>query len=126
MEYLTYSEYTEMGGTLNETEFSREIYRAYAIIDSRTFDRLLTATTISPRVKHCCKDLVECLANTKNAEGKTVASRSQKANNLTESETYSSATADERNADMLEIVYDYLINEKDENGTPLMYRGANI
>lgn len=126
MEYLTYEEYTDLGGTLSETEFSKEIHRACAFVDGRTFDRLQTMTTISPRVKYCCKDLVEYLANAKSADGRIVSSRSQKANNLSESETYSSATSDERNADMLEIVYDYLINEKDENGTPLMYRGTMI
>lgn len=126
MEYLTYEEYEQLGGTLSETDFSKEIHRACAFVDSRTFDRLQTTETISPKVKYCCKDLVEYLASAKSVDGRIVSSRTQKANNLSESETYSSATHDERNADMLEIVYDYLINEKDDNGTPLMYRGAMV
>ena len=32
--------------------------------------------------------------------------------------------ADVANAEMLDIVYDYLSTETDDNGTPLMYRGA--
>jgi hypothetical protein len=66
---------------------------------------------------------VEYLGNNVSS-GKSVTSKSQSAGGVSESESYSNKTSDEINAEMLCIVYDYLISEKDDNGTPLMYRGA--
>ena len=43
---------------------------------------------------------------------------------MSESESYDTKTTDEINAEMLNIVYDYLASEADDRGTPLMYRGA--
>ena len=40
MNYLTYDEYQEIGGVLDLTAFSRNIHRAYAMIDVRTQSRL--------------------------------------------------------------------------------------
>jgi hypothetical protein len=74
-------------------------------------------------VKACVRDLVEYIANNVSS-GKAVASKSQSAGGVSESESYATKTTDEINAEMLCIVYDYLIGEKDDNGTPLMYRGA--
>ena len=69
------------------------------------------------------RDLVEYLAN--NVSGiKAVTSKSQSAGGVSESESYATKTDDEINAEMLNIVYDYLATETDDNGTPLMYRGA--
>lgn len=38
--YLTYDEYEEMGGTLDETTFTQLEYEARALVDWMTFDRL--------------------------------------------------------------------------------------
>jgi hypothetical protein len=43
---------------------------------------------------------------------------------VSESESYSTKTTDDINDEMFNIVCDYLATEKDDCGTPLMYRGA--
>lgn len=123
MTYLTYGEYREMGGELEETAFKRNIDRAYAFVDSHTQNRLQSILKVSQRVKACVRDLVEYLANNVTS-GKATTSKSQSAGGVSESESYATKTLDEINAEMLCIVYDYLINETDDYGTPLMYRGA--
>ena len=123
MQYLTYEEYNEIGGTLDLTAFKRNIDRACAIIDSHTQNRLQSVLEVSQRVKACVRDLVEYLANNVSS-GKAVTSKSQSAGGVSESESYATKTTDEINFEMLNIVYDYLATEKDDCGTPLMYRGA--
>lgn len=123
MRYLTYEQYLNIGGELEETAFKRNIDRACSFVDLHTQNRLQSVSAVSDRVMACVRDLVEYLA--KNVSGgRTVTSKSQSAGGVSESESYATKTNDEINAEMLNIVYDYLISEKDNNGTPLMYRGA--
>ena len=123
MQYLTYDEYLSVGGELNETVFLRHIDRACGFVDLHTQSRLQSVSEVSQRVKACVRDLVEYLANNVSS-GKAVTSKSQSAGGVSESESYANKTTDELNAEMLCVVYDYLISEKDDYGTPLMYRGA--
>ena len=123
MQYLTYEEYQEIGGTLDLTAFQRNIDRACGFIDANTQNRLNGLKTASRRVKACVRDLVEYLANNMSS-GKAVTSKSQSAGGVSESESYATKTTDEINFEMLNIVYDYLATEKDDYGTPLLYRGA--
>lgn len=123
MQYLTYEEYTEIGGTLDLTAFKRNIDRACGFVDLHTQSRLQSVLEVSQRAKACVRDLVEYLASNM-ASGKTVTSKSQSAGGVSESESYATKNTDEINCEMLNIVYDYLATEKDDCGTPLMYRGA--
>ena len=123
MQYLTYEEYQEKGGTLDLTAFNRNIDRACGFIDANTQNRLQSVLEASQRVKACARDCVEYLAANVSS-GKAVTSKSQSAGGVSESESYATKTTDEINAEMLCIVYDYLATEKDDCGTPLMYRGA--
>lgn len=123
MQYLTYEEYQEIGGALDLTAFNRNIDRACGFVDLHTQSRLQSVLEVSQRVKACVRDLVEYLVNNVSG-GKVVTSKSQSAGGVSESESYATKTTDELNAEMLNIVYDYLATEKDDYGTPLMYRGA--
>ena len=123
MQYLTYEEYKSMGGELNEAAFLRNVDRACGFVDLHTQSRLQSVLEVSARVKACVRDLVEYLANNVSS-GKAVTSKSQSAGGVSESESYATKTTDEINAEMLNIVYDYLASEADDRGTPLMYRGA--
>ena len=123
MQYLTYEEYTEIGGTLDLAAFKRNIDRACAFIDASTQNRLQSVLEVSKRAKACVRDLVECLTNNVSS-GKAITSKSQSAGGVSESESYAMKTDDEINFEMLNIVYDYLATEKDDYGTPLLYRGA--
>ncbi len=123
MQYLTYEEYTEIGGTLDLTAFNRNIDRACGFIDLHTQSRLHSVLEVSQRVKACVRDCVEYLASNVSS-GKAVTSKSQSAVGVSESESYATKTLDEINAELLNIVYDYLATEKDDCGTTLLYRGA--
>lgn len=123
MQYLTYEEYQEIGGTLDLTAFNLNIDRACGFIDLHTQSRLQNVLKVSQRVKACVRDLVEYLASNV-SRGKAVTSKSQSAGGVSESESYATRTTDEIDAEMLCIVYDYLATEKDDCGMPLMYRGA--
>ena len=123
MIYLTYEEYSNIGGICDLTAFNRYIDRACGIIDNATHNRIDCMAEVPQRAKALCRDLVEYLARNDTTEI-AVTSRSQSAGGVSESESYATKTDDEINAEMLCIVYDYLATEKDDNGTPLMYRGA--
>lgn len=123
MQYLTYEEYTEIGGTLDSTAFNRNIDRACGFVDLHTQNRLQSVLEVSQRAKACVRDLVEYLVSNM-SNGKAVTSKSQSAGGVSESESYATKTNDEISTEMFNIVYDYLATEKDDCGTSLMYRGA--
>ena len=52
-QYLTYAEYTELGGTLEEVPFNKVEFECRKIIDSRTQNRLHSVTDIPDEVKMC-------------------------------------------------------------------------
>lgn len=123
MQYLTYEEYTEIGGTLDLTAFQRNVSRACVFVDLHTQSRLQSVLEVSQNVKACVRDLVEYLASNVSS-GKSVTSKSQSAGGVSESVSYATKNVDETELEMYNIVYVYLITEKDDYGTPLMYRGA--
>ena len=51
--YLTYEEYQDVGGTLEQTEFNYYAYEAESYIDWYTFNRLHNNTEIPDAVKRC-------------------------------------------------------------------------
>lgn len=122
MQYLTYEEYTEIGGTLDLTAFNRNIDRACAMIDIRTQDRLLRFDNIPQIVKIVCADLVEYIA-TNTVEKPIVTSKSQSAGGVSESESYAVKTADDF-ANDLDRIFEPLAVVKTKNGTSILYRGA--
>lgn len=61
--YLTYSEYTEMGGTLDETAFNDLEFEARAYVDWVTFNRLWNEEVIPDRVKECIYHIIKLIQN---------------------------------------------------------------
>lgn len=59
MVYLTYDEYMAMGGTLSVAEFNDYEFRAEAIINYATFDRLAHDKVIPERVKRLMKYIID-------------------------------------------------------------------
>lgn len=59
--YLTYAEYTAMGGTLEESAYNRYEYRAESIINWYTFNRLANETEYPEAVKKCMFMLIDIL-----------------------------------------------------------------
>ena len=123
MQYLTYEEYTEIGGTLDLTAFNRNIDRACGVVDTETRNRVENMKEMPRQVKACCRDLTEYLHNNSTL-AKSVSSKSQSAGGVSESESYSEKTADEMYGDIQNILCAYLYGLCDDKGTPLMYRGA--
>ena len=123
MIYLTYEEYSEIDGILDLTAFNRNIDRACGVIDNATHNRIECMEEVPQRAKALCRDLVEYLARN-NTNEIAVTSRSQSAGGVSESESYATKTADDIYGDIQNMLYDYLGNEKTDNGIPLLYRGA--
>ena len=124
MIYLTYTEYKELGGTLEETAFIRNIDRVCGIIDNATHNRIECMAEVPQRAKALCRDLVEYLARYSTSD-MIVSSRSQSAGGVSESESYVTKTDVELQADIDNMIADYLMTETDDNGTPLLYRGCS-
>jgi hypothetical protein len=123
MQYLTYSEYVEIGGVLDETAFKRTIDRACGFIRNETFNRIEHMRHLPDEVKPCCRDLVEYMANNLVTKA-AVSSKSQSAGGVSESESYAVKTLDDAVADMQSIVFDYLGSITDDYFVPLLYRGG--
>ena len=123
MQYLTYEEYAEIGGTLDLTAFNRNIDRACGVVDTETRNRVENMKEMPRQVKACCRDLTEYLHNNSTL-AKSVSSKSQSAGGVSESESYSEKTAEDMFGDIMNILYDYLGSLADDKGTPLMYSGA--
>ena len=122
MTYLTYEEYSNMGGVLDLTAFNRNIDRACGVIDNATRNRIEYMADVPQRAKALCRDLVEYLVE--NNGIKVLTSKSQSAGGVSESESYATKTADDVYGDIQNMVYDYLLNVTDDKGTPLLYRGC--
>ena len=123
MIYLTYDEYSAMGGICDLTAFNRFSDRACGIIDNATHNRIECMAEVPQRAKALCRDLVEYLVE--NNGDKIVTSKSQSAGGVSESESYATKTADDVYGDIQNMIYDYLLNITDDNGTPLLYRGCS-
>ena len=121
MTYLTYTEYKELGGTLEETAFNRNIDRACVMIDVRTQSRLECFEETPQIVKVVCVDLIDYIAT--NTVEKTITSKSQSAGGVSESESYATKTAEDYSAD-LDRIFEPLAVVKTKNGINILYRGA--
>lgn len=124
MIYITYEEYSNIGGICDLTAFNRFSDRAFSIIDNATHNRIEYMAEVPQRAKALCRDLVEYLARNDTTEI-AVTSRSQSAGGVSESESYATKTADDMYGDIQNLIYDYLLNVTDDNGTPLLYRGCS-
>ena len=123
MQYLTYEEYIEIGGTLDLTAFNRNVDRACGIIDNATHNRIERMKEVPQRAKALCRDLVEYLANDFGSS-KQISNHSQSAGGVSESESFVIRSIEERAGEIDDMVKDYLLNEVDDTGTPLLYRGC--
>lgn len=124
MTYLTYEEYSKMGGVLDLTAFNRNIDRACGIIDNATHNRIECMAEVPQKAKALCRDLVEYLARYSTSD-MVVSSRSQSAGGVSESESYVTKTDVELQVEIDNMIADYLMAETDDNGTPLLYRGCS-
>lgn len=116
--YITYDEYKDKGGTLNETAFNMYAYEATQKIREKTFDRI---TTPSEAVKMCMVRLIDVLYKADPAVEKVASF-----NHDGLSQNMQIASADELNKKAHQLIRSYLINEVADDGTPLMYCGVKL
>lgn len=125
MQYLKdHQEYLELGGVCDATAFNRFSDRAFGIVDNATHNRIECMAEVPQKAKALCRDLVEYLTRYSTSD-MIVSSRSQSAGGVSESESYVTKTDVELQADIDNMIADYLLMEKDDNGTPLLYRGCS-
>ena len=140
--YLTYDEYIEYGGKVDETTFSQLEFKCEQNINFYTADRLKDVDTISEAVKRCVFDLINqeqiyndnvktlLTANSDGNSGRLVSSFSTDGYQ----ETYATGGADagtytlqvRKSIDSAEklIIKSYLQYERTDDGTLLLYRGV--
>jgi hypothetical protein len=121
MEYLTYDEYTDLGGKLDLTAFNRNISRVFGIIENATHGRIKPLYGVPKEVKILCRDLVEFFAECERTPS-MAQSISQNAGGVSESITYTD-DSDIKNK-INSMIYDYLYSVTTKDGTSILYRGA--
>ena len=124
MRYLAeYQEYLNIGGVCDATAFNRYIDRACGVIDNATHNRIEKMAEIPHNAKALCRDLIEYFEGNFGSS-KQVSSRSQSVGGVSESESFVIRSIEERAGEIDDMVRDYLLFVADDNGTPLLYRGA--
>ncbi len=112
--YLTFDEYTSKGGTLDSIAFNNAYFKAFALANSYTFGRLKNT-----QPNDVIKGLIFELINSYEEE-ETCKVQSQSNDGFSEAfKTNTNYTALRETT-----IREFLSTEKDDNGTPLLYRGV--
>ena len=147
--YLSYEDYQNMGGTLDETTFSNYEYEAECIINWYTFNRLLNETEIPQAVVRCTNALIKIaqlkyeammlgsqeITTVDETTTKTVvtsaaiASQSNDGvsisyNTINASDVYNSLKPFELGGEISNTIQLYLYGVKNSLGKRLLYRGV--
>ena len=136
--YLTYEEYTDVGGTLDETEFNYYAYEAESYIDWYTFNRLHNTTEIPEAVKRCEVYLIKFIQERLSALGVSLGGDSgstaknpimsmMSQSNDGVSVSYGNMSAKDANASLYkeveQTIQRQLAGVTNELGRKLLYRG---
>ena len=113
--YLSYAEYTAMGGTLDSVTFARLSFKADMMIDDASFGRCQDIFPIPDEIKELVFQLVK-ISETDD-KGGALASVS----NDGYSESYAVVNNEQKAKSLL---YYYLSNLKDAKGVPVLYKGV--
>ena len=123
MQYLTFEEYSQIGGTLENTAFNRYSIRAFALVRQETHGRIDKMKNVPDEVKHLCRDLIEYMFHNVTTN-KEIASASQLQGGASESESYVNKTNADKEAELNNMIYDYLASVTTDTGVSLLYRGC--
>ena len=133
--YLTYDEYTQLGGsTLEETAFEQLEFEASTIIDWWTFNRLHKQTEYPEAVKRCMYKLISLLQDKQRAtavdpasEGAIKPSVASESNDGV-STSYNTLSAKEAvdtiQKELDKTIQTYLMGVRNSLGHNLLYRGV--
>lgn len=138
MAYLSFAEYTEYGGTLDETTFNEYLFEAECQIDWYTFNRLhnVADNDIDERVKRCAFYLIKLIQDARtvsavptisgeSATGTAAGILSQSNDGVSISYTTMSASDVLNRFDdqVRAAVQKYLQGVRDSLGRKVLYRG---
>lgn len=112
---LTYNEYKELGGGLDNTAFNIYSFEAEARVKAETHGRI----NESEAVKRCIVRVCEIMSQA-DVSSKKITSWS----NDGVSESIKEVSAEEYEAKIMSIIRSYLLNEVDDDGVPLLYLGG--
>lgn len=120
--YLTFGDFEEMGGIIDEASFPRLEHKARAMIDMMTHGRLAGEKPVRDAVKYACFDLVRAMNSDENAAGGAGMAVSSMSNDGI-SITY--AAAQSAGARYNSIIRSWLASETTACGVPLLYSGVD-
>ena len=123
-QYLTYEKYTQYGGAESQAAFTLLEFKARKRIDYLTASRVQNMEAVPESVKLCMMTLINMDAKV-GAEAQAVNPQMTSFNTDGYSESYGHAlSADDAARQMDKQIAAMLYGEKDDNGVPLLYRGA--
>lgn len=133
--YLTFEEYQEYGGTLEETAFNDLEFQARSVIDWWTFNRLSNETEYPEAVKRCVFRLIQLINDRQQAmlvgsqsSDSTKAAGIASESNDGVSTTYNTLSATEAvdtlQKEMEDVIRLYLSAIRNSLGHNLLYRGV--
>lgn len=134
--YLTYAEYQNMGGTLDETTFNSFEFEAETVIDWYTFNRLQHEMDYPEKLKQCMYKLIQLAqekqaamslgeASGESAEGSSasIASRSNDGVSISYNVMNAKDVFDTLKGEIELTVRMYLNGVVNELGRKVLYRG---
>lgn len=134
--YLTYDEYVQLGGTLDEPAFADLEFEARSVVDWWTFNRLQNETEFPEAVKRCiyklinlisAKQTAQLLDNSDDENGIRSKAGILSTSNDGVSVAYNIATAndiiDNSQAEIENTIRRYLNGVKNSLGRKVLYRG---
>lgn len=133
--YLTYQEYQNMGGTLDETAFNDFEFEAEALVNWYTFNRLKNDTTFPEELKRLMKYLIglaqqkaELLgasgSGSETSASKAIASQSNDGVSVSYNVLSAKDLFDSVKNDGVMAIKQYLQGVMNEAGHLLLYRGV--
>ena len=118
--YITHEEYKRFGGVLDKAAFNIYVYDAEQEIRAQTHNRIDRIAKPSETVKRC-------IARITDIKGKADVS-ADKISSFSHdglSKSYTNHASEDYIKAVNDIIYNYLIHETDDDGTPLLYRGID-
>ena len=119
-QYLTYAEYKQLGGKLDEVPFNLLELQARGKINERTLGRLKNLPSQITEVKACVFRLVEVMNNNQNRANQNITSENTDGYSVSDG----SVTSVEETKQYDDIIRDYLLTCQLEDGTPYLYCGV--
>lgn len=121
--YLTFEEFRNHGGETDRITFDRRVYRAQKIIDLETHSRVKAMRNVPEAVKRAMTELIMIDVNSDVLRGEG-AVKSFSTDGY--SETIDAMTVEKVNIARSNVLVEFLAEETDDNGTPLLYMGVDV